>query len=453
MIKLLCIAILSLLFAPLSNAQSIQKIHDLKGITDSEGTVHLYYRIMEEFESGFKKNSLYHLNTEIGTDTLFLEDFSNPVVEITERVNELSFFENNPEKYIYTKDECASNCGGFIYRKNTKVFEGFPDIKNLHTTGSDQDTVYVNIAGNVIISDDGGKTWPSDEEIDAVEGDEPFLLDFPLLFLNPFDKNMMFGIDSFNDGSGRVNHFVKTDDSGETSSVLSDSIIPASMSFDQNNNYIYLMDSSDCLTASNNDCVYRFFVSNQKGDSSSWSLKDQFDHSPVLISDPSTEGKVILSQENELFVSYDFGENFELLTTLDAVVTGLYKPEKDSLFISTETSLYVMWNNQLTKLKEIPVSVERTNRNEIAGEIKLFQNYPNPFNPVTNIIYQTRKPGVVRIELYTIHGQLVRELANGYKPEGTHRIHLDGSGLSSGTYIIRARLGAHTQSKTISLIK
>jgi len=449
--------IISLLFVPLVYAQTGQRIHDLKGITDENGTIHLFYRIFKDFEDdSFQDNSIYHLNISSKTDSLFLKDFSNSVVDITERINDVQFFGNNPEKYIYTKDYCSSDCRGIISRfDKEKVFDGglYSDFQFLKTTDTLNDTVFVNIGNHTIISSDGGMTWPAINEIDQAEGGESFILDFPLMFLNPNNKKMMFGIDSFNDGSGRVNHFVKTNDGGETSSILSDSIIPVSMGFDKNNHHIYLIDKSDCLSVSNSNCVYHYFVSDQKGDSSSWNLKHHFNHLPEITVDPTTEGRMFLSQENELFESYDFGENFTFITSLDENITGIYKSEQDSLFISTETSLYMFWNNQLTKLKEIPVSIERTSRNEIAEEIKLFQNHPNPFNPTTVISYQLPAQSEVRLDVFDMLGRRVAVLVDEPQPAGTYSAEFDASNLASGLYLYRLQTGEAVQTRQMVLVK
>ena len=39
-------------------------------------------------------------------------------------------------------------------------------------------------------------------------------------------------------------------------------------------------------------------------------------------------------------------------------------------------------------------------------------NYPNPFNPTTTIAFSLPEEGVVRLSVYNIRGQLVKELIN-----------------------------------------
>jgi hypothetical protein len=66
---------------------------------------------------------------------------------------------------------------------------------------------------------------------------------------------------------------------------------------------------------------------------------------------------------------------------------------------------------------------------------KLYQNYPNPFNPSTIINYALPFNSNVKIEIYNILGERVRELINGQKSAGYYSISLNTSGLSSGIYL------------------
>ncbi|WP_340103724.1 T9SS type A sorting domain-containing protein [Rhodohalobacter sp. 8-1] len=99
------------------------------------------------------------------------------------------------------------------------------------------------------------------------------------------------------------------------------------------------------------------------------------------------------------------------------------------------------------------VSNERDIPVEEVRNFFLSSPYPNPFNPTTTISYQMEQPGQVTINLYTITGQLVKELLNTYNTSGTYSFQLNGGNLSSGMYILRGRLGEQTESRTITLIK
>ncbi|QOJ28980.1 MAG: T9SS type A sorting domain-containing protein [Ignavibacteriales bacterium] len=52
----------------------------------------------------------------------------------------------------------------------------------------------------------------------------------------------------------------------------------------------------------------------------------------------------------------------------------------------------------------------------------LNQNYPNPFNPETMIRYTIEKPGLTRLRVYDINGQLLQELVNEMQEPGEYRV-------------------------------
>ncbi len=71
----------------------------------------------------------------------------------------------------------------------------------------------------------------------------------------------------------------------------------------------------------------------------------------------------------------------------------------------------------------------------------LYQNYPNPFNSSTTIKYIIWYDDHVRLDIYNVLGQRVRQLVNENRPAGENYVIWDGkdsSGnyLSSGVYFI-----------------
>ena len=84
---------------------------------------------------------------------------------------------------------------------------------------------------------------------------------------------------------------------------------------------------------------------------------------------------------------------------------------------------------------------------------QLAQNYPNPFNPSTVISYQLATPTRVRIAVFDILGNEVRELVNGFEDAGAHQVRFDASGLSTGMYVYRIQAGSFTQSRSMMLVR
>jgi len=87
-----------------------------------------------------------------------------------------------------------------------------------------------------------------------------------------------------------------------------------------------------------------------------------------------------------------------------------------------------------------------------------YQNYPNPFNSSTTIPYQLDKPSQVRVLLYNILGQRVRELVNEHQDSGYHSLSWDGKDqtgnlVASGIYLCRMKVGSYEKTMRMLLLK
>jgi TolB protein len=67
----------------------------------------------------------------------------------------------------------------------------------------------------------------------------------------------------------------------------------------------------------------------------------------------------------------------------------------------------------------------------------LAQNFPNPFNPLTKIEFELKEDGYVKLFVYNILGQKVRELINRHLNAGNHRAIFDAGNLASGIYLYK----------------
>ena len=101
-----------------------------------------------------------------------------------------------------------------------------------------------------------------------------------------------------------------------------------------------------------------------------------------------------------------------------------------------------------TVMVEIEVSTSENHDILPLSQTALIGNYPNPFNPVTTIKFgiKNTEPGIdthpVKIDIFNIKGQKVRELVNGAYPAGEHSVVWNGRddsgvGVSSGYYFYK----------------
>jgi hypothetical protein len=86
-------------------------------------------------------------------------------------------------------------------------------------------------------------------------------------------------------------------------------------------------------------------------------------------------------------------------------------------------------------------------------EFSLSQNYPNPFNPTTHINYSLPFDTDVRLDIYSVNGELVRTLVNESQSAGSYNVQFDASDLASGTYIYRLIAKDFVQTKKMQLMK
>ncbi len=95
------------------------------------------------------------------------------------------------------------------------------------------------------------------------------------------------------------------------------------------------------------------------------------------------------------------------------------------------------------------------------AQFALQQNYPNPFaanDASTAISFQLPAASEVRIAIYSINGQLVRQLANAKFASGTHQVFWDGNDdsgrrVANGNYFYRLTAGALRMTKRLVLMK
>ncbi|MEE4310815.1 MAG: S8 family serine peptidase [candidate division KSB1 bacterium] len=99
-----------------------------------------------------------------------------------------------------------------------------------------------------------------------------------------------------------------------------------------------------------------------------------------------------------------------------------------------------------------------TEEPDLPDDFVLYENYPNPFNSGTTIQYRLTNGGEISLKIYNILGQLVRTLADGYQPAGTHRVRWDGTNnsnirASSGIYLYILQYSDATEIRKMTFLK
>ena len=84
--------------------------------------------------------------------------------------------------------------------------------------------------------------------------------------------------------------------------------------------------------------------------------------------------------------------------------------------------------------------------------------WPNPFNHRVTIAYRIERAGPVRLEVFSMTGQRLLRLVDGWRPSGDHQALWDGLDargrpLASGAYVVRLRSGEVVDQRKIALLK
>ena len=106
----------------------------------------------------------------------------------------------------------------------------------------------------------------------------------------------------------------------------------------------------------------------------------------------------------------------------------------------------------------IPGILNNSKKSSLPTSLKVFQNYPNPFNPNTIIKYDLIKDLNVRITIYDLLGNTIKNLFEENQLSGSNSIQWDGTcndghGVSSGTYVYQIKADNIIYSGKMVLIK
>jgi len=94
----------------------------------------------------------------------------------------------------------------------------------------------------------------------------------------------------------------------------------------------------------------------------------------------------------------------------------------------------------------------------LPNSFSLAQNFPNPFNPETQIAFNLKAPGHVRLEIFNVVGQSVALLLDGYREAGIGQIVWDGrdnngATVASGIYFYRLSQNAQAETRKMVLLR
>lgn len=112
-------------------------------------------------------------------------------------------------------------------------------------------------------------------------------------------------------------------------------------------------------------------------------------------------------------------------------------------YLSIGKNVIVRFGDRTYRIGEGVTEVQEEQKEQSTpGAFRLMPNYPNPFNASTVIRFSLTQPASVRLGVYDLLGQRVRNLVKAEMESGDHRVVWDGRNeagqdVSSGVYLIR----------------
>ncbi|MEP0004506.1 MAG: T9SS type A sorting domain-containing protein [Balneola sp.] len=461
--------------------------HDLRGFEDSTGTTQLFYRLYEPKnrtcsyqEDGQTyttninpyKNHIYHLDTELNSDSVILRDYvqlSGFCQEIPYKIESYTFIDNKVTKPVAIYESVYGLSGSATLETyDENIFQiGIANPLGLNFQKSTNSLIVTSPIHEIVIKAVSGydatlkKTYRFPLNQDSLWNEKNYYDDYPDSLLIDFS---VLGVVDYNDDifiGFKDSSLVLSYDSGDTSQVIIDNffekhsmldasfeplLIPPSPVFYLRNkaNYIVNGVSSDIIRVRE----FGDFAGSRWEDHE---LLKNSENKRISI-DYSNPDHLYLSDTTKVFFSEDYGESMQQILEFEEEVTGLYKkPDSDILYVLTKTDLYKVENGQPTSIKQVPVSNEESP--EIPNAVSLKQNYPNPFNPTTTIEFELDKSTFTKLTVFDVLGRKVQELVNEIRPAGINTIEFNATNLASGVYLYRLEANGVVQTKRLTLIK
>lgn len=153
----------------------------------------------------------------------------------------------------------------------------------------------------------------------------------------------------------------------------------------------------------------------------------------------------VITKDDNLFYGY---------TGSDGRIEISFDSGTDSAVILTVSkSGYVPYTANLATSIILDAEDDYDDRTELPREFTLFQNYPNPANPSTTVSFELPECGDIRLEIFNILGQKVKDISREELPAGFHEIELDFSDNPSGVYFYKITNFADMAIKKLMVLK
>ena len=165
---------------------------------------------------------------------------------------------------------------------------------------------------------------------------------------------------------------------------------------------------------------------------------------------------MLINSDDEIFLGFndysavlysdDNGESWQNISTGIEGASPIYdmaiSPD-GYVYLATGAGVYRSVNS---------TSIEISNN--LVDDYKLYQNYPNPFNNQTNITFSIPENSEVKLGVYNIKGEFVKDICNKRLNKGFYNYFFKANDLNSGVYFYNIEInGKLLDSKKMLYIK
>ncbi|OGC91306.1 MAG: hypothetical protein A2W25_07035 [candidate division Zixibacteria bacterium RBG_16_53_22] len=134
---------------------------------------------------------------------------------------------------------------------------------------------------------------------------------------------------------------------------------------------------------------------------------------------------------------------------------GENPPDEGDFYPSAQVVNYRRWS--MDDFCE-PTGAPRIAAEPLPAQFAIHPNYPNPFNPTTTIGFDLPRDSHVRVLIYNLLGQRIRNLTDAQYPAGTHVLRWDGrndagSEVCSGVYFYLVETDTDREAKKMLMLR
>lgn len=383
------VAFLFALFFSNSLSQNVSpQFSELKGMEDLQGNTHLFYRIYSHLSNDpiyQWNNDIYHWDLNSSSDTLLFYDYacSSPTENYFRRVMDYEFWQNNTSWFIQCGTGGEFHPTPFILRfddlhgffiashgtvRNVDISKQNDSLLFAGAWASDYGTNYKSSLKSI----DGGFTWQSISDT------------LVFLSLNPFNDNMIFAHYEY-ETSELNDELYRSLDGGISYSKV-DSL---KRNFQTNiDEFFYDIDETH---------VYRVFeskygerilkVSSSNGSPFSWIEKFSSSNKIYLSIDQNISGTIYVADKKNIYLSTNYGDNFNLYKTLERNIVGIYKkPDSNRLYAATKYRIYEIIPDTIQIIKSLPIPDEVLNLYPLSiGNRWVYDEVTVVYDPYPNV--------------------------------------------------------------------